>query len=121
MKKIIVLIVAFTFLLGMLEEIQAVPKFTKLWEYHHASWKAWEFKWIDEWGGSNWWCVEPGGQCHNYDWKAEYNNVLQGQNPTPTETCTSAYGHSLVTNAANEAEIELPELDLPTYTEIWDE
>jgi hypothetical protein len=95
---------------------------TKLWEYGSTNRNSWVFREIDEWGGSNWSCTEPiAGPCGRHDWKAIYFNVIQGQNPTPTETCTPAYGHSLVTNAANEDEIELPPLDLPTYTESWEQ
>jgi hypothetical protein len=115
MRKTIMLAV-FLALPCLLTAAEPMVKITKLWEYGYRTRKAWQFVFLDAWDGLNYWCVKNGNECGQWDWKAEYYQLYQAQDPCP-ECNTPEYGDQLVRRQAQQEGIQLPDdLPLPTFS-----
>jgi hypothetical protein len=119
MRKTIMLAV-FLALPWLLTAAEPMLKITKLWEYGHKQRGDWQYVYMDEWGGLNYWCVLDGNVCGRWDWKAVYYQLYQAQDPCP-ECNTPEYGDQLVRRQAQQEGIQLPDdLPLPTFSILWE-
>ena len=77
----------------------------KLWLGNSANLRTWNYRWTDEWGGQNYWCISPGASCHEYDWWAHYPG-------TDVDPCTEInyreYGLQCIEDEASGAGFDLP-------------
>ena len=86
----------------------------KFWRYGHEEKRTWDFRDIDQWGGENFWCMNPGSTCGKYDWKAEYPSI-SSPSSLPSYTNTATYGHDLVLAACIVAGVPEP-MSTPDYS-----
>ena len=104
---------------------KAATKVTKLYEYGYSEKASWvSMGGPDDWNGLNYWCVgNNGSECGKFDWKAIYwiNGIVVSTDSdvTPVYTNNGNYGKTLVEQAAQQQNIQLPPEILnavPTYS-----
>lgn len=83
----------------------------KVWEHNTGDGYNYVYRYTDQWGGLNYWCISPTySECSYYDWMAAYDCPCG--DPVPQNN-TVAYGMSLIEQEADAMGITLP-TDLPT-------
>jgi hypothetical protein len=115
MRNLLGLVVATVMLIqfGASNELYGRP-IKKVW--HHGTGGGWsyQYRYDDEWGGRNYWCIIFGGnECSHYDWMAAYNCPCG--DPVPQNNFV-AYGVGLIQQEADLLGITLPpDLPIPQF------
>lgn len=113
--------------LAVLLTTSAIPEnagaetFTKIWSYGYSGKiRAWKFMYVDQWGGQNYQCSQPGFACGIWDWMAVYHGAVQPDIPTPEWTNTEAFGDSIAHYHAISNGDTLPvDLGTPEFQMGW--
>lgn len=120
-KQSISVLVALMLVIAVMPQNELFAKgLIKIWRVGTGGGYTWSYRYDDQWGGRNYWCIIPGGSdCSHCDWMAGNSNV--DNDPSPGIN-TVYYGVTVIQQEADATGITLPsDLQTPVFEMIVEE